>query len=216
MRNVLSRFGRVLGVALPGVRSVVATAARELSPVYYALFAWWSKPEVPSGAEAYSVHRKSTDPLVLWLLLGLAVLEIAALHLILRHWSHAVAWALSDLGILGLLFILGTLRAMQLKPALVTATEISLSLGLMRSIHAPISSVSEITRHSSVVRKAREVLRTSLIEPPNVLVKFASPVRAETLYGGTRLVTSVAAFLDSPDAFIAAVESRRQVAHAGA
>jgi hypothetical protein len=216
MRNVISFFGRVLGVAFPVPQGVVTTLARELSPLYYALFSWWAKPEVPGGAEAYSVHRKSTDPLVLWLLLGLAVLEIAALHLILRHWSQTLAWALSDLGILGLVFILGTLRAMQLKPALVTATEISLSLGLMRSIRAPIGSVSDITRHASAVRKAGEVFRTSLIEPPNVLVKFASPVRAETLYGRTRLVTSVAAFLDSPDAFIAAVESRRRVAHAGA
>jgi len=197
-------------------QGMVATVARELSLFYYALFSWWLKPEVPSGAEAYSVHRKSTDPLVLWVLLGLSVLEIAALHLILRHWSHTIAWALSGLGILGLLFILGTLRAMQLKPALVTSTEIFLSLGLMRSIRAPIASVSEIARHSSAVRKAREVLRTSLIEPPNVLVRFASPVRAETLYGGARLVTSVAAFLDSPDAFIAAVEAHRRVAHAGA
>src|ERR1700689_3790677 len=197
MRNRISLFGRVLGVALPVLRGAVTTAARELSLVYYALFSWWSKPEVPSGAEAYSVHRKSTDPLVLWLLLGLSVLETAALHLILRHWSQTIAWTLSALGILALLFILGTLRAMQLKPALVTSSEMSLSLGLMQSIRAPITSISEITRHSRVVRKAREVLRTSLIDPPNVLVKFASPVRAETLYGGARLVTSVAAFLDS-------------------
>jgi hypothetical protein len=175
---------------------------------------WWSNSEIPDGAEAYSVHRKSVDRQVLWIFLGLGLVETGALHVILRHWSPVIAWTLSGLGILALLSILSTIRAMQVRPVLLTSTGITLSLGSIRSVHVPIASVSEVARCSGSIRKARTVFRTSLMEPPNVLMKLAAPAQARARYGGFRPVTSIAAFLDMPDAFIAAVEMRRLAAHA--
>lgn len=174
----------------------------------------WSKSEIPDDAETYSVHRKSVDRLVLWVLLGVGVVETGALHVILRHWSSVIAWTLSGLGVVALLSILSTIRAMRVRPVLVSATGITLSLGSIRSVRVPIASVLEIDRYSGPVRKARAVFRTSLMEPPNVMIKLAAPGQAQTPYGGSRPVTSIAAYLDTPDAFIAAVERRRLSPHA--
>jgi hypothetical protein len=207
-----ARIVRALGTALPIPPEAAAMVGKELLLFYYALFAWRAKPEVPDGAAGFSMHRKSTDPLILWLLFGVSLVEMAVLHVIVRHWSSTTAWILSDLGLLGALFILGTLRAMQLRPALVTPTEIVLSMGLMASVRAPIGLVAGIARHAGSVAKARELFRTSLMQPANVMVNFAAPVRAETLYGGSRSITRIAAFLDAPEAFIAAVEARREMA----
>ena len=100
------------------------------------------------------------------------------------------------------------MRLLHLRPAIVTSTEISISLGLLKSIRAPIDAVSTVRPGSGSIAKAPEILQTCLLQPPNVLIEFARPVTANYLYGGARSVTAVAAYVDAPGEFIAAIQSR--------
>jgi hypothetical protein len=204
--DVEARLARTIGATLPLSQELVPIVAKELALFYYALFSWWTVPEIPPGGEAFSVYRRSTDPLVLWVVLALGVVEIIVLHLIISHWSPRAAWIVSDFGIVGLLFILGTIGTLRLRPAVVTSTEIMLSLGILKSICAPIAQILDIRRAPPNVAKSRNILRTCLLQPPNVIIEFTLPIRARTMYSGPRPVTSVAAYLDSPTEFIAAVK----------
>jgi hypothetical protein len=140
---------------------------------------------------------------------GLGIFETAALHVVVHHWTPRGAWLLTGVSVLGLLLIGGIASTLRLKPAVVTATEIVLSFGILTSIRAPIAAVSDINASPSTLAKSRGLLRMSLMQPPNVLVEFARPIRANILYLGSRPIRSVAAHLDSPAEFIGAVNKRR-------
>jgi hypothetical protein len=106
--SVEDRIARALGTALPIPPEFAPAVGKELSLFYYALFAWQSAPEIPPGGAAFSVDRRSTDPPVLWVVLGLSVVETSVIHVFVRHWSRELAWVLTDLGLLGMVLLLGT------------------------------------------------------------------------------------------------------------
>src|SRR5690242_13074954 len=74
-----------------GLPAAAARAlATEAAVFYYALAAWRSRPFVPPGASAFSYHRRNAYAATLYAIVGMAIVEMAAVDLLVRS-RHVTA-----------------------------------------------------------------------------------------------------------------------------
>ena len=57
--------------------------------------------DIPAGAEAFTLHKRSGFADLLWIVALASLLEIAPVHLIAHHWSAAASWIATGLGLYG-------------------------------------------------------------------------------------------------------------------
>jgi hypothetical protein len=188
------------GLMYPRVADVIAT---ELSLAYYALSAWRRKPFVPAGARAFSYHRRNAYAAILWTIFAAAIVEMAALHLVLRATAPRVAATVLAVSILGAVWILGFLRAVQLRPIFATDEMLAVRSGLQWSLDIPRGLIErmDVGHVKTPAKGTPGYLRAVRIGQPNVLLMLREPCVARGPYGTTRTVTVVSLVLDEPHAF---------------
>lgn len=162
----------------------------EFSVFYYAL-AWWAKPDIPQGATALTLHKKSGfGDLILFV--GLAsLLEVVPVHLVVAHWSHTIAWILTGLSLYGALWAVAVSRSFHLLPSLISPTEIHIRFGLLFSLTIPVSEIRSISR--SALPNATIVPRNST---PDLYLEFAQPLEARLMLGFTKRTQVVGISID--------------------
>lgn len=191
-------------VIYPRVADVVAM---ELSLVYYALGAWRKSPFVPPGSRAFSYHRRNAYAAILWAIFGASLVETAAVDLVLRATAPRAAAIVLALSAFGALWILGFLRAVQLRPVFITDDIIGVRSGLQWSVDIPRASIErvEVGRVTAPPKGTPGFLRAVRIGQPNVLLVLREPIVARGPYGSTRSANVVTLVLDDPRAFEQAV-----------
>jgi len=183
------RSTALLGAILPP--PVAAILKAELMIGYYAFFAWRAKPEIPAGATAFSYHRSSMDIYAVGLLAFLSVTEAGVGHVLLRLWSVEAAWALTDLSVLGVFYLIGTIRAFALRPVLLDQATLTLRLGLLRSITLARDDIRRVDRIDGTPARAKDLRRLCLLQPANLLITTTSG--------------RIACYVDEPQALIRSV-----------
>jgi len=123
-----------------GSGAVARIAANELAMLGLAFFSWRSRPEPGT----LSVHRRSGWTAVFVAVLFMSAPETAGLHLLIARWSPSVAWAATALGIYGVVWLLGDLRALQLRGVTVSGGVLRIRIGLRREADVPLSSIAAI------------------------------------------------------------------------
>jgi hypothetical protein len=172
----------------------------ELAVFYYA-FAWWARPEVPAGAETFTLHRKSGFGDLLTMLGLASLLEIVPVHLVLHRWSAPAAWIATGLGIYGTLWCVAIARSLNLRPSYVTADEAVIRFGLLFSLRIPAGAIASVG--SRVQAGMRPVPRGS---EPNVCIEFTGPLEVRRILGIRGRMSSVALAADEPEALAAALQ----------
>lgn len=158
----------------PGVDALVT----ELSFVGMALFSWRSAPHVPRGASAHSVHRKSGAGAVLAALALAGAGETAGLHLLLAHWSPRAAWIATSLSAYALVWLVGDLRALRLRPVLLDGDLLRVRIGLRWRCEIPLASVRAICPGPDPIGH-RRAARASPLGEPNLYLHLDGPVELE-------------------------------------
>jgi hypothetical protein len=158
---------------------------------YAAFFAWWATPQIPDGAKAFSYHRGSIDSYVLGLFAFSAAIEAAIVHALVRHWSAGAAWVLTVLSGSGVLYLIGSIRAFSLRPALLDQTRLTLRLGLVRSVTVALADIRQIDRIHGTPDRAKDLKRLCLLQPANLLITTATG--------------RIACYVDEPQALIEAI-----------
>jgi hypothetical protein len=186
---------------------VVEVVATEASLFYYAFAAWWRRPFVPSGARAFSYHKRNSLIAILYTLCMASAVETAAVHFLLRAVAPRVALAALAVSAFGTVWILGFARAVQLRPILVSADTLHVRSGVQWALDVPRAAIEHIEfgRVRAPTKGTPGYLRATLGQP-NVLVTLREPTRANGPYGITRQVQQLGLVIDDLAAFRAAMD----------
>lgn len=192
-------------IGLP--ESVARTLAVEGAVFYYALFAWRSRPFAPIGARSFSYHRRNAYAATLYAVVGAALVEMAVVDLLVRSRHPTVANALFLIDALGLIWMLGLARSVQLRPIRVTADSLLIRNGLVAAVDVPRADITiEFGRVRAPAKGTPGYFRAALGQP-NALVTVDRPVMVRRAYGKARPVRQIGLVLDDPNGFESAWRS---------
>jgi hypothetical protein len=164
---------------------------------------------VPAGARPFTYHRRNAFAAILIALAAMSVVELFAVHLVVHVRAPRAAWALTAVSLFGVVWIVGFLRAVLLRPVLVTADALEVRTGVQWRLVVPRSAIVAVeTGYPKVPRKGTPGwLRAVAIGQPNVVVRLSAPLVAGGPYGIRRTVSHVALAVDEPAALAAALRS---------
>jgi len=179
----------------------------EVALFYYALAAWRRKPSVPPAARAFSYHKRNAYAATLYAVAGAAVVEMAAVDLIVRASHGTAANVLLAVDLLAAIWLLGFARAVQLLPIILTNDTLLVRNGLATSVDVPIADATiEFGRVRAPATRTPRYLRAA-IGQPNALITLREPAIVRRAYGRTRLVDRIGLVLDDPKGFESAWRS---------
>ena len=181
--------------------------ASELAIVWYAIFGWNRRADVPEGARSFTVHERGGWGSVLACIIVLIVSESIGLHLLVQLWSAKAAWILTSLDAYGLLWLFGDYNALRLRPSLVTKEMLEVRYGLRWSVTVPREQIAAIRPAAGESDwKRRGVLKVAMLEDPRYIIELREPVVAAGLAGIRKTVHAIAISPDD-DSVIAELKS---------
>ena len=125
-------------------RRIADVMATEASIFYFALASWRRKPFVPSGALAFSSHKRNGYAGILYTLVLLTLVETVALDFVIRVSHPQAANVVLVVDIIAAVWLLGFARATQLRPTTLSADTLAVRMGLQWSARiarsAPLSA----------------------------------------------------------------------------
>jgi hypothetical protein len=155
----------------------VPIAAAELSMLYYGTVGWFKEYRGAGTEEnAYSYHRKSGYGIILAVIAFTLVLETLAVHLLVQHWSDALAWVLTVLSLYSLLWLLADYHAIRLQPIILTRDVLHLRAGLRWRAAIPLSIVAEVRPVTPADLKGDDYLNLAIFGEPRLLLGLSEPV----------------------------------------
>lgn len=186
--------------------------------LYGSLVRWIARrPDVPRGAVPIGYSRLVVPVLWLWIF-GSAV-EVIVVEVVLRqvdqHWAAALRLPLLVLGVWGVLWMLGMMASYQVRPHVLTDTDLRLRSGARTWVVVPIEAV-ESTR--TVDHELPGVIRSLHVDGDLVLVGVSSRTNLELVLAGPMALTTsrgevtatrVAMWVDEPREVAAQLAPRR-------
>lgn len=197
------RLQRLLAEVVP--TPLARLAAAELTVLSYA-FRWTGRADVPQAAVGFSYHRLLAP--MMWAFLCLAIIEICIVHVLLYAWKPTVAWvvfAVSDIGFLYLLGLIGSLRQL---PVLLLADHLRIRTGILFDFTVPLTAITACSVTFGAAPVGRGTLKTSLLAGPNVIIEMTPALPSPKPFGKGGPITRIALGLDEPSAFVDAVRAR--------
>ncbi|MEN3973143.1 hypothetical protein WJS89_10730 [Sphingomicrobium sp. XHP0235] len=187
---------------------LVRAGSRELATMRIALFSWGGAQDVPAGSIGHDYHR-ALAPL-LWVLLGLQVIELGVVHLLLMLWNETVAWVVFALTMVGIGWFVAMIKAIRLYPVLLGADGVRVRSGMLVDFMVPLDAIAivEATFEKAVLDE-KETLNLAILSAPNVALTLKRALVTEGVFGSERRVERVALHLDDPAHFLAELERLR-------
>jgi len=153
--------------------------------------------ENPAGA-AFSYHRAVAP--MLWVLLGLMVVETFVVHLLVALWSPRAALVLSLLSLATIAWFISFIRSFRHHPVRITSEGLVWPVGKLGSLTIPWPQVAGPCDDWTLADlKAAGLFNGALIAHPNMVIALDPPAKS-----GRRTIRYLAHRLDDPAAFIAA------------
>ena len=185
--------------AMFGRGPVAGAVAAELAVAWYALFSWRRRADPDRGITFYRASGWTT---VLGVLMLLIAAEGSAAHLMLARWSTRAAWTFTILDVYTVLWLLGDLRALELRRATFDGGTLRLRFGLRWAADVAASNIASVSRVApGAFPKAKDVLRFSMLDEPSYAIEFREPVNASGMLGLSRRVRAVGVLPDQPGRF---------------
>jgi hypothetical protein len=177
--------------------------ATEITLGWYALASWRREPHAPSGAKAFSYHRANGLAALLSALVAASVVELFVVHLLVQLYSSRAAWTLSAVSAVGIVWLVGFVRAIALRPVLVFPDRLVARGGIHWTAEIPREAI-DVVESGWAVRAPHTgtpgYLRITPVAQPNVLLRLRTAVEAHGLYGRRRSVRVIAMSVDEPAA----------------
>ncbi|MGR6330484.1 hypothetical protein ACU5AX_15590 [Sphingomonas sp. XXL09] len=195
----------LLGEVLPP--PVVRLLVAEVGLLHLAVFRWRSPADVPPDARGFAYHRQLAPMMIV--MATLSVIEIGVTHLVVSHFSARAAMILAVIGGLSLLYLVGVIRSLRLRPVLLTPTGIHLRVGTLADRVIAIEEIAAIEAEPAGDRvRARDTLNVGLLAWPNLLLRLREPVPRRGLFGPKPPIAAIAFRLDDPAPFVRLIRWR--------
>lgn len=157
----------------------------------------------PRSGAAFSYHRGIAP--MMWVLLGLMLVEAGVMHLLIALWSVRIALALSILSLSAAVWLILLIRSLAQCPVLLADGMLTWRCGNLRRVDLPLSQIAGLRADwDRPLVRARDTFNGALIAHPNIMIDLHRPVRA-----GRREIVRLAHRLDDPEAFVAALAGLR-------
>ena len=209
--DILWRLRSALRNLVP-VPAVASAVAHEIAFLYYASLSWGARSDVRDGELGFTYHRKNGYAGILWAVAVMTLIETAVVHLLVERWRATAAWGLSIVSLYGVIWLLGHLQSVRLRPMLLTSDSLHVRIGLLWNVRVPytrIARVVRLARRDVPARSAPGYLRAAPLGPPQLLLELREPVDVEGLYGYTkRGVLRIGISVDDRDRFATELEAR--------
>jgi hypothetical protein len=210
---------RRLGSVLPRAATVVlVTELRLLHAAAQSLLRRPLRTPEPSATVFPPMAASASGWLIPFILIA-SVMELAAVHALLhalapgRLWTHALTLGVH---VYGVLWLVGERRLLWGSAHRLEDDALVLQLGLRWSARIPYGVIaralplrSDMDRRRVQTPKRRGSASVTPFDPPNVHLCLDAEVEVSTFFGLRRRVRHLDLFVDRPDAFLAALETRR-------
>jgi hypothetical protein len=180
-----------------GSSSVAKLLTFETRMWTYAFFSTRIRREHFSGEQHFTYHQKDgAQSNLLGFILVIAI-EMPLMHLLLHFvWSPFAANMVTLLSLFGLVFFLAEYRAVAKRPISIDANKLIIRYGLYHPLVIDISGIDSIEKHTSFVRRSKNVKRYNYAGSPNICINLATKIgNVERIYLG----------LDKPEALLSAL-----------
>lgn len=158
--------------------------------LYRSLGRWVGRrPDVPHGATPIGYSRLVAP--MLWLWIYGSTVEVIVVEVVLRHvdqpWVAAIRVPLLVLGIWGVLWMLGMLASLRMRPHLLTDTELRARSGARTWLTVPLEAVAATRR---VEHELPGVIRSLHVDDELALVGVGSRTNLELVLAGPTTVST--------------------------
>jgi len=195
-----------LSAAMPFAPGVARWAVMEGLVFAYAVAGWFRR--TPTGDHLFSHHRKVNWTSLALTFALLSCVEGGLVHLMLSSngfWT--AAWIAGLVHVTGLLWLLGDMHAVRLRPSRITDGTFALTLGLRADATIPLSAIqSAETGEFPRDEISKEAACATLFGTPNLRLRLSEPTEVRVLFR-QRLVNEILVQVDDPQALCAALQS---------
>ncbi|HET9754599.1 MAG TPA: hypothetical protein VFP52_16625, partial [Myxococcales bacterium] len=179
-----------------GDSAVARAVATELAIFWYALFSW-GRAAPPGGFSAY----KRAGWVAIYVAIALAcVAEAIPLHFLFRRWGPLAAALSVVVHAYTVLWLVGDLRALVLRPIRIEGGRLLLRIGLRWEADVPLALIGAVERGPSGAG-----LRLGVLGSPNLLLKLRAPMQIHGPFGIRKTSDALLLQVDDPDALAAAL-----------
>lgn len=215
----LLRAGTAWQEAMPGARwhqaaaqivpePLLRLAAAEITVLRIALAGGRARPDVPPGTLPFAYHRHLAPMMAA--LLALQAIEIGVLDVLLRLWSPRLANMLLVVGLVLLLYSLGLIRSLRLRPILLTGDGLLIRVGILAQQPIPLAEIAGPAPEILAAEvRAATTRNMALLAWPNVIVRLKRPIDRTPCLRPRPPIRALAFRVDDPAVFLSALEAAR-------
>ena len=170
-----------------------------------AMLAYLVAPRQVAGPKEFSVHASSGFRPILWALLGVGLLELVVVHVLLHLAAPVLAWVVTGLSALGIIFLVAHIRALAARPHRIEGETLLLRNGLFGTAEVPLGEIADIRRAPTDQEGIVRFAALGGMEPMSVLLRLRSPLTIHVTHGLTRQDDTMLLPVDDADRFVKAV-----------
>ncbi len=213
LRKVLQSRGQRSGDLIERLREALPdtlatrVAITEITILWYGLFSWRTKP-----GPGFTAHKRAG----LVAIDAVLILAVLAEAIPFHFWLHG-GWRFG-VGVLhaySILWFLGDLQALRLRPFTIEGGALHLRIGLRWEARIPLSSIAFAGAPDSINQRSindspaeAAPLSIGVIGSPNLVLRFTEPQTLRRVFGLERRATSIALLVDDPDGLVAAIHAQ--------
>ncbi|MCB0201136.1 MAG: hypothetical protein KDI03_13785 [Anaerolineae bacterium] len=199
-----------LRTALPAFPPLVVNLlTTEVSLVSFGLTGWLRRARpATDGLPRFSYHRVGSYPVILGFLAFIMVLETSVLHLVVMHWSPAVAWVLTIASVYTLIWFFGDFHASRLQPIVAGDTRLHIRSGMRWRADIPWWQIEAVCKATSADRKQPDFLNAAIMGEARLVIVLREPVTVHGLLGRTRQTAHIGFSVDDEARFLNIANAR--------
>ncbi len=179
-----------------GDSAMARAVATELSIFWYAIFSW-GRTAPAGGFTAY----KRAGWIAIYVAIALAcVAEAIPLHFLFRRWGPLAATLSVVIHVYTVLWLVGDLRALVLRPIRVERDTLLLRIGLRWEADVPLGEIVAVERSP-----ASQGMKLGVLGSPNLVLKLRAPMQLYGPFGIRKTSDALLLQVDDPDALVRAL-----------
>lgn len=184
--------------------------ATEVAVVYYGLFAW---KKTTLKKHEFTNYKKSGITLVLYVFMGLVVMETFAMHIVIERWSVTAAWVLTALSVYTCFQLWALIRSMPRRPIKVDVEngKLYLRYGFFSEATLHLKNLEQIEMTARSLPENQELVALTpldMLDSHNLVLHFKNNDNVlHGFYGRTSKFKGIAIYVDDKVKFVDLLQS---------
>ncbi len=184
--------------------------ASEISVFYYAFFC--RKPGKEDSEIRFTSYKESGILFILWIILGLLLIEATSMHLLFLLWNKTIAVVLTTLSLYTCLQLYAHIKAIKRRPSTVSGNLLLLKNGLWGGeTIIDISNIQKVECSAQRVKNQESIKLSFLknLDNHNLVIYLNEPVQVIGAFGFVKTARVILLYVDDLKTMKALIEEKR-------